>query len=277
MKRRANTSILVTNAARRALVFIIMSWTMTLGLCLSVHASAYSQRARVSVEMTNVPLDDILREISRQANVNFLYNSDMIRGKGTASASAREKEFTAVLDELLATVGLDYAYDTRVVVIRERSAPQPREITVKGIVLDGQGLPLPGVTIRVEGSARGATTDREGAFSIALAGKSALLFSFVGMEEQTVTVDPAAAGELKIILKEKQVELADVIITGIYTRARESFTGSASTYPAEELKQMGTRNLLQVLKTLDPSFVIIEDNQRGSDPNRLPNMEIRGK
>ena len=39
---------------------------------------------------------------------------------------------------------------------------------------------------------------------------------------------------------------------------------------------MGSQNILQSLKTLDPAFAILEDNQFGSDPNRLPNMEIRG-
>ena len=83
--------------------------------------------------------------------------------------------------------------------------------------------------------------------------------------------------ELTIVLREEDVKLEDVVVTGIFTRKKESFTGSASTYSAAELKTMGTQNVLQSLKTLDPAFAIIEDNQFGSDPNRLPNMEIRGK
>ena len=66
---------------------------------------------------------------------------------------------------------------------------------------------------------------------------------------------------------EEDVKLEDVVVTGIFTRKKESFTGSASTYSAAELKTMGTQNVLQSLKTLDPAFAIIEDNQFGSDPN----------
>uniref|UniRef100_UPI003FEDF603 SusC/RagA family TonB-linked outer membrane protein n=1 Tax=Butyricimonas faecalis TaxID=2093856 RepID=UPI003FEDF603 len=83
--------------------------------------------------------------------------------------------------------------------------------------------------------------------------------------------------ELTIVLRDEDVRLEDVVVTGIFTRKKESFTGSASTYSAAELKTMGTQNILQGLKTLDPAFAILEDNQFGSDPNRLPNMEIRGK
>ena len=67
------------------------------------------------------------------------------------------------------------------------------------------------------------------------------------------------------------------MVTGIYQRKKESFTGSATTFKKEELKMVGSQNLIQSLKTLDPSFSIMENNQFGSDPNRLPDIEIRGK
>ena len=101
------------------------------------------------------------------------------------------------------------------------------------------------------------------------------------MKTEIVKIPRLKAGveqkELTIMLREEDVKLEDVVVTGIFTRKKESFTGSASTYSAAELKTMGTQNVLQSLKTLDPAFAILEDNQFGSDPNRLPNMEIRGK
>ena len=67
------------------------------------------------------------------------------------------------------------------------------------------------------------------------------------------------------------------MVTGIYQRKKESFTGSTATFKKEELKMVGSQNLIQSLRTLDPSFAIMENNQFGSDPNRLPDIEIRGK
>ena len=69
----------------------------------------------------------------------------------------------------------------------------------------------------------------------------------------------------------------EVVVTGIYERKSESFTGSATTFKSEELKRIGGQNVLQSLKTLDPSFTIMESRDYGSDPNRLPDIEIRGK
>ena len=153
---------------------------------------------------------------------------------------------------------------------------------VEGKVTDEKKVPLPGVTVRWEGTSVGTATDAEGRFKVLMPVDSAtLVVSFIGMKTVRVKIPKLKAGEvrkvLSIVLWDEDVKLEDVVVTGIFTRKKESFTGSASTYSAAELKTMGTQNILQSLKTLDPAFAILEDNQFGSDPNRLPNMEIRGK
>ena len=153
---------------------------------------------------------------------------------------------------------------------------------VRGKVVDEKKLPIPGVSVRLGGTSMGTATDVDGKFKLLIPADTAtLVVSFIGMKTEIVKIPRLKVGaeqkELTIVLREEDVKLEDVVVTGIFTRKKESFTGSASTYSAAELKTMGTQNVLQSLKTLDPAFAIIEDNQFGSDPNRLPNMEIRGK
>ena len=153
---------------------------------------------------------------------------------------------------------------------------------VRGKVVDEKKLPIPGVSVRLGGTSMGTATDVDGKFKLLVPADTAtLVVSFIGMKTEVVKIPRWKAGveqgELTIVLREEDVKLEDVVVTGIFTRRKESFTGSASTYSAAELKTMGTQNILQSLKTLDPAFAILEDNQFGSDPNRLPNMEIRGK
>ena len=148
--------------------------------------------------------------------------------------------------------------------------------------MDENKLPIPGVSVRLGGTSMGTATDVDGKFKLFVPADTAtLVVSFIGMKTEVVKIPRLKAGveqkELTIVLREEDVKLEDVVVTGIFTRKKESFTGSASTYSAAELKTMGTQNILQSLKTLDPAFAILEDNQFGSDPNRLPNMEIRGK
>ena len=153
---------------------------------------------------------------------------------------------------------------------------------VRGKVVDEKKLPIPGVSVRLGGTSMGTATDVDGKFKLLVPADTAtLVVSFIGMKTVRVKIPKLKAGEvrkvLSIVLWDEDVKLEDVVVTGIFTRKKESFTGSASTYSAAELKTMGTQNILQSLKTLDPAFAILEDNQFGSDPNRLPNMEIRGK
>ena len=153
---------------------------------------------------------------------------------------------------------------------------------VRGKVIDEKKQPIPGVSVRLGGTSMGTATDVDGKFKLLIPADTAtLVVSFIGMKTEIVRLPRLRAGveqkELTIVLRDEDVRLEDVVVTGIFTRKKESFTGSASTYSAAELKTMGTQNILQGLKTLDPAFAILEDNQFGSDPNRLPNMEIRGK
>ena len=101
------------------------------------------------------------------------------------------------------------------------------------------------------------------------------IMSMLGMEE--VRIAYTGQESTVVTLKEEAASLDDVVVTGIITRHRNSFTGSASTFSGQELKIIGNSNILQSLKTLEPSMNIVENNLRGADPNTMPDLEIRGK
>ena len=155
---------------------------------------------------------------------------------------------------------------------------QQSTLTVTGRVVDKGGQPIPGVSIALEGSTMGAITDVKGNFTIKLPKKKdlVLVFSFVGMKNRVVVVNNNNT-KLHVVMEDDISDLEEVVVTGIYSRKKDSFTGSSKTYKSDDLKMVGNQNLLQSLKTLDPSFAILENNQFGSDPNRLPDVEIRGK
>ena len=165
-------------------------------------------------------------------------------------------------------------------IILKRSEPEKKSVDsrkVTGTVTDSQGNVLPGVTVRIEGTSVGVTTDANGRYSLdcpALPGLS-LQFSFVGMKPLKIAVQENSVIDVR--MEEELQEMEEVVVTGIYERKKESFTGSATTFKKEELKMVGTQNLIQSLRTLDPAFVMMESNQFGSDPNKLPDIEIRGK
>lgn len=154
------------------------------------------------------------------------------------------------------------------------------KMTLKGVVVDKEsGETMIGVSIRVLGTNLTTITDMDGAFSLVLPkGTYKLAFSYIGYETVERELTPAGVdGFKRVVLSPSSVSMKEVVVTGIYERKKESFTGSATTYEGMELKKIGAQNLLQSLKTLDPSFKIGDNVQFGSDPNRLPDIEVRGK
>ncbi len=260
-------------------------FTLLLVCVLQVTAIGASAQKKVSLNLKDVSVEQVFREIKRQTAFDFVYNEEQCKNLGKMSVDVKDAPINDVLDELLLSKGFSWDLLERGIILIKAQSQTPekrQEFKITGKVTDEKGEGLPGVAVLIKGTAIGVATDANGDFSLALPKDSVVLvFSFIGMETQQVTIPRFNAGEyqkeLKITMREEKVMLEDVVVTGIFTRKKESFTGSASTYTATELKTMGSQNVLQSLKTLDPSFALIEDNQFGSDPNRLPNMEIRGK
>lgn len=110
----------------------------------------------------------------------------------------------------------------------------PKEIEVKGKVLDELGDPLPGVNIVVVGSPRGVTTDIDGSFIIKVLSTDQLRFSYLGMQDQVVAVD--GKRELMVVLKEKTDELEEVTIVAFGKQKKESVMAAITTVRPSDLK-----------------------------------------
>ena len=155
---------------------------------------------------------------------------------------------------------------------------QSAERLFRGVVTDQSGMPLPGVAIQVKGTKQGVTTDVNGEYYILVKGveNPVLVFSFVGMETQEV---PYKKGQnrVNVTLKESPQMMEEVVVMGILTKNKNSFTGSAASFTGEELRAVGLQNPIASLKTLDPAFNVMDSELYGSDPNRLPDISIRGK
>jgi len=158
----------------------------------------------------------------------------------------------------------------------ESQTPE-KKVIYRGVVIDDTDAPLPGVSVTLPHSkGTGVTTDVNGRFEISVPESvHNLVFSYIGMKTQTVRVK-GITKDITVRLESDAVNLKEAVVTGIYTRNAESFTGSMATYTNKELKQVGNLNVLQSLQTLDPAFVITDNNLRGADPNATLDISIRG-
>lgn len=153
-------------------------------------------------------------------------------------------------------------------------------VVLSGKVLDAyDGEPLIGVSVMLKGTRTGTFTDIEGQYEITVPNRKCdVAFSYVGYKNFIKEFNTKNASSFAIIaLETDATQLQDVVVTGVYERKKESFTGASVSFKSDELKSIGSQNVLQSLKTLDPSFKIMESSQFGSNPNTMPDIEIRGK
>lgn len=103
-------------------------------------------------------------------------------------------------------------------------------------------------------------------------GRDNLIFSHIGYVSQTL---PSAQTRLVRLVQDEQ-EIENVVVTGIFTRKKESYTGSATTITSGQLARVSNRNVFESLKNIEPSLYIMDNTLMGSDPNTLPDMQLRG-
>ncbi|MDR1274499.1 MAG: SusC/RagA family TonB-linked outer membrane protein [Odoribacteraceae bacterium] len=233
---------------------------------------------RVAARFTNRTLEEVLQEIKRQAGVYFMYNTLQVNGKVKITADLQDTPLDEALEIVLRDLPYTYHKEKDYILVLPRPSVPQAAVIATGVVTDERSDPLPGVTIRVKGTSTGATTDVKGNFRIAIPREGAtLLFSFVGMTSVEINVEGSDnPAKLTVRMKEESQLIDDVIVTGLFTRKKESFTGSASTFTREDLKRINNGNILSILGHLDPAFIVAENLDAGSDPNHIPDIQIRG-
>lgn len=125
--------------------------------------------------------------------------------------------------------------------------------TVNGVVVDATGLPLPGVSVTVKGSATGTTTDLNGHFTLNAPRSATLVLSYIGMITQEVKVNSRSM--INVTLQEDINSLDEVVVVGYGTQKKIHLTGSISSVSSKELLKSTTSNVSQALVGKLPGLI----------------------
>lgn len=275
MKKKCNSGGLMKIRLRKTL--LVMKFVLFFLLSVSVSAASYSQNARFTLALENVALTDVFSTIRKSSEFTFIYNMDDVRNIRVKSIRVHEATIEEILNEVLRNTGFVYKIEDHVVVIQPQDMKEEKKsVRIKGWVHDKGKQPLPGVTVRMVGISLGTATNAQGWFAIDLPEtKGELEFSFVGYKKQKIAFTEKT-DTLRIVMEEDFQQVEEVVVTGIFNKPKESFTGAVTAVTKEDLKMHYSRNLLQTLANIDPSLRIVQNNEMGSDPNTLPEIRLRG-
>jgi len=265
-------------------ILLVMKLIVLLLTTTIIQVSASSFAQMITLNKSNIPLDQIINEIRVQSGYDFLYNNKLLKMTSPVTIKVKNATIEQVLRICFANQPLCYKIEDKAVWLKEKPNDkkeplQPevynRVIDVKGKVLDKDGNPLPGVNIKVESTNNGGLTDGNGDFSLKnIKNGDVIVVSMVGFLPQRVAVTGA---DLKITLLEDTQGLNEVVVVGLGTQKKASVIGSISSVSTKELRQSPVANLSNALAGRLPGLIAIQrSGAPGVNGNDAAQLFIRG-
>lgn len=207
-------------------------------------STSYSQQKQFTVNLENKTLEDLFNHIEKSSDFIFLYDNGF-NVKRKININLSNQTVDKILDKVFEGTNMAYHIKDRQIAVSILEAPessvtktsntqQQKRKRITGKVLDDMGESLPGVAILVQGSTRGVATDLDGTFSIEVEPKEKLIFSYLGVETQIITVGNQT--EITVKLKPKVDELDEVTVVAFAKQKKESVLASITTVKPGELK-----------------------------------------
>ncbi|WP_177192387.1 SusC/RagA family TonB-linked outer membrane protein [Chitinophaga arvensicola] len=273
------------------LYFFLLTMSAQLLTAASVSGQELGKKT-ITLGLKDETLHGAIRKIEQASGFLFAYPPTAVAKYKHINLPAASRSVSATLNAVLENTNLAYReVDSSVILFvkpasragitdNEEADQQQPPVVITGRILDEKnGDHIVGATIIEKGNKvlNGTTSNEVGAFSIPVTlsgGKATLMISYVGYETKEVEVRKSATLTVKLSTSSKSLNA--VVVTGLFSRPAENFTGAASSYTKEELTKVAGNNVLSALRALDPSFQMPENINNGSNPNALPNVVVRG-
>jgi TonB-linked SusC/RagA family outer membrane protein len=230
---------------------------------------------KVTINVRNATLEEIVQEVRKQTAVKIVYNQEVLR-KNTSKLSftAKEEPLKAVMKRLLKGSSLIFIMQDEVMVIAPREeGDEDAKInnTIKGIVQDEKGNPVPLVTVNVTGTAANTISNLEGRFNVLMEEGKALTFSSVGYEKRTLK--PIPGETMMVVLRTELNEMDEVVVTGYQEVNKRLSASSTVTLKGKDVKENGATNIVAMLQGKVAGLNVVKTS---GSPNAIPSMRMRG-
>ena len=216
--------------------------------------NSYSQQTKLSLDMRNARVEDVIDQIEKNSEFFFMYNKGMIDVDRKVDIVVEGKVINQVLDMIFENTDISYSIkDRQVLLINNRLQGDGIELnnqpqkSISGKVTDSSGGILPGVSVVVKGTTIGVITDSNGNYSLSNVPTNAtLIFSFVGMKSQETSIGSKAT--INVTLAEETIGIEEVVAIGYGTMKKSDLTGSVGQVNEGEIKKSAGGVLQQALQ-----------------------------
>jgi TonB-linked SusC/RagA family outer membrane protein len=228
--------------------------------------------ARLTLNLENVRLEEVLLKIEEQSNLYFIYNREVVDVNRKVDVSYHNMEIREILSNLFYDSGVEYEIRGSHIILKSNHT-QARQKQITGRITDPGGQPLPGVTITIKGTPRGTITDPGGNYSLSnVPADAVLVFSFIGMKTEEVSVREKSV--IDLVMEEETVGIEEVVAVGYGTQKKVSLTGAISSIKGTDLITTKNENVTNMLSGKISGVRIV---QRTGEPGDFASsIQIRG-
>ncbi|MEN7550162.1 SusC/RagA family TonB-linked outer membrane protein [Rapidithrix thailandica] len=259
---------------------LIQCWLC--GLLVAHDASSQKvsiEKVYLTVNFKDVDLARALREIERKTDFNFSYYRSILNKEHKITLVAQNESLAQILRDISRNAHVNFKRVNNNIFVNKRlNGESVEEViwqdqVIKGLVKGEDGEPLPGVSIVVKGTTTGTTTNIDGEFKLNLPQNAVLVLSYIGYQTQEIEVGERT--EFKITMLQDVSQLEEVVVVGYGEQKRANVTGAVATIDNKTLKQSPTANLSNSLAGRLPGLIA---TQRSGEPGEDgADLLIRGQ
>lgn len=259
---------------RGALLIMKLTAIILLAAALEVSAKGYSQ---ITLSEKNASIQKVFEKIQYQSGYVFWYEDKIIQLAKPVDIAVKNASLDETLQLLFKNQGLNYEIVNKTIVVKqspitlpETTVPPP--ITVSGKILDAEGNPLPGVSVRVKGTNNGTFTNSEGVFSLENVDDNATLeISSVGFSSQSI---PVSKRKLINVSLTPDIKEEETVVISYGTQKKATLTGSMVSVKGEDIRRSPVTNISNNLVGRLPGLSVVTPSGEPGSTNAT--IRIRG-
>ncbi len=245
---------------------------------LQVSAKGFSQNVTLNEKNSN--LDKVFTEIRKQTGYDFLYNTRLLKNTVPVTVNAKNSSLENVLNQIFKNQPLTYTITENTIILKRKDerfleevskfslVPGERDVksvhagqtqggvtnytievqrvAVSGKVIDVNGQPLIGVSVRVKDSQAGASTDVNGSFTLDAPANGILVFTYIGYVTQEVAVNGRTS--VNVTMVEDRQALSEVVVTALgVTKAKRGLGYAVQEVRGDEFTEARQNNIANAL------------------------------
>lgn len=213
---------------------------------------AKAQNDKITLQVKEMALGDVVKELKRQSGKDILFSNREVNVDKKITVDVVEKPLNEVLP-LVFGKNFRFEISEKMVVVRPHASSanlgQQAGFSIVGVVTDTKKQPLPGVTVKLEGTTVGTATAMNGRFALRLPiTKGALEFSFIGFKSSKINFTENMKDTICVVLVEEVTGLDEVQVVAYGQQKKRTLVSAVSSLKAEEMKELPSHSLENLLQ-----------------------------